>query len=138
MHRLISVVGGLGLALLLCAPPASADLVKCNSGIEKNGAKLQSALIKALQKCKNAFQKVGTADAATAASCQGTFFKAVDATNPASTMSKTIAALDSLIVKGTCTDDDLGKLGHMSTALFGTRWERWVALSALKAAYGPR
>ncbi len=141
MRKVALVVGTLGLAAVMAAAPARADLLKCHQGIEKNGSKLQASILKALTKCKDSYRKATSpALVATAATgCQAGLAKVVDATNPISAMAKTRAALHKMspaaTPPGACTDQNLSDLGYLSTALFGDRWEALILLSALKGAY---
>ncbi|HXJ37468.1 MAG TPA: hypothetical protein VMS22_25850 [Candidatus Eisenbacteria bacterium] len=141
MRKVALVVGTLGLSAVMAAAPARADLLKCHQGIEKNGTKLQASILKALTKCKDGFRKATSpALVATAATgCQAGLAKVIDATNPVSAMAKTRAALHKMspvaVPPGACADQNLTDLGHLSTALFGDRWEALILLSALKGAY---
>src|SRR5262245_24944762 len=121
--------------------PAFADLVKCQQGIDKNGSKLQAAIIKALTKCEDGYRKAKVANvplAATATACQLGLDKAINFTNIASAISKTkTGGLDKLVppLGSACTDPDLAALGYLVTATFGDRWERLVLLAAMKGAF---
>lgn len=134
-----------GVATLVTAGPAWADLTKCQAGIEKNGSKLQAAILKAFTKCADGFRKANGVPATVmtaAASCQGGLTKALDFGNNIllSAMEKTKASLDKLTTfippaSPTCSADDLGRLGHLRSDLFGDRWARLTLLSGLKGAY---
>src|SRR5262245_43744139 len=119
-----------GVATLVAAGPVSADLTKCQAGIEKNGSKLEATILKAFTKCADGFRKangVPATVATSATSCQGGLNKALDFGNDAiiiSAMEKTKSALDKLTTfvppaSPVCTSDDLSRLGHLRTDLFG-------------------
>lgn len=134
--RAMIAVGGI---TALGAGAAQADPVKCQAGIEKSGAKLQAAAYKALAKCKDEYAKATAKSEAlnvkAGPGCQATLGKAIDMGNPASTLAKTKAALDSLVTKGTCTDEDLAALQHLVPSTFGDAWSRFVSISQIKSAY---
>jgi hypothetical protein len=120
--------------------PAFADIVKCQQGIEKNGSKLQSSVLKALTKCTDGYRKavVAASPLGTAgASCQTGLDKAINFGNPVSAISKTKGGLDKLVPPlGTaCADADLSALGYLPETPFGDRWRRLILLAALGGAY---
>jgi hypothetical protein len=129
-------VSALGLVLVV-SHPARADIVKCQAGVEKNVNKLEASAYKALAKCKDGYRKALATNTVVSAgaACQSTLFKAIDFTNPASTIVKIKVALDSLVTKGTCTDTDLRALGHLDTTTFGDRWSKTLAIAAFQTAY---
>jgi hypothetical protein len=129
----------LALAVGMTAP-AFADIVKCQQGIDKNGAKLQSSIIKALTKCEDGYRKAKVALtplATTAASCQTGLDKAINFGNIVSAISKTKNSLAKLVPPlGTaCTDADLAALGYLTEASFGDRWQRLILMAALKGSF---
>ena len=127
------------LAVAMTAP-AFADLVKCQQGIEKNGTKLQSSILKAFAKCKDGYRKAAVAAtplATAAAACQAGLDKVINFGNPISAMAKTKGALDKLVppLGTSCADADLAALGYLSTAQFGDRWARLILLASMQSAY---
>lgn len=126
-------------ASLLAGTTARADIVKCQAGIEKNGSKLAASIWKALGKCKDGYQKaVAKAEALSVKAgpgCQTNLGKVADMTLPTGALAKTKTALDNLVALGTCTDEDLLRLGHLPEGIFGDLWSRWVELAAIKSAY---
>lgn len=121
------------------AAPAFADIVKCQQGIEKNGSKLQSSILKAFNKCVDGYRKaLATNTVATAGTaCQGGLSKVIDYGNSISAIKKTEAALAKLVppLGTSCADADLSALGYLPETPFGDRWRRLLLLSSLGGAY---
>lgn len=137
-HRRL-VVWGCVAAVAALVGTASADLAKCQKGIEKNSDKLRASVWKVLAKCKDGYQsavaKGEALNVKAGPKCQADLFKTVDAANLVSAVAKSRAKLDKLTLVGTCTDSDLFTLGHLPTTPFGDHWSRWLAIAAIKAAY---
>jgi hypothetical protein len=127
------------IGVLLAGTPARADIVKCQAGIEKNGSKLAASIWKTLGKCKDGYQKaVAKAEALNVKAgpgCNAGLGKVADMSLATGALAKTKAALDTLVTIGTCTNEDLLRLGHLPAGIFGDLWSKWVCLAAIKSAY---
>lgn len=155
---LASLVAASGLVFAFGSSPASADLYKCQQGIEKESVKIQGLILKALQLCKDKYRqtlvKVNASGGSLSMStelpkvtkaCDGLLAKTVGVPGgnlatlgtPPSQVQKTYQKLAGLLA-GTspkCTDSDLAALGHLPSAAFGDAWIRWLMTTMLKAAY---
>ncbi len=132
-----SVIGALanGAVLLLLSGQAlaAADVGKCSKAIGGEGLKMQSAALKGFQKCNDAYRKdflkpTSPVFAKAGPACEKELVKI------GATAVGEFAKLNSK-VPTSCTDVELGLLGHLLTSGFGTRWATHVVVNALQSAY---
>lgn len=142
MTKRISVISfatALAVSLVVVsAGPATAGLDKCQKSVSKEIGKLESKMLKALNKCADQYAKAvrkGNPISSIAGKCNDALSKTFDITNPKSKIAKAKDKLASLIPKGKCTDEDLSNLGHLTENVWGDKWQRWALIAAWKSAY---
>jgi hypothetical protein len=150
------LVGLLAAAcLVLASGTAQAQLVdKCQQGIEKEAVKIQAAILKALQLCKDKYRQTVVKVAKNQSlditvelpkvtkACDTLLLKTIGGPltplgTPPTAVQKTYDKLNKLYT-GTpqkCDDASLAALGHLPQGQFGDAWIRWLITAMLKAAY---
>jgi hypothetical protein len=108
----------------------------CSKAIDKENSKIEAAAFKAFNACNDAYWKDALAKtpqpptyAKAAPSCEKALGKLV------ATVGKEEPKTAALAPSKSCTDADLGLLGHLPTGTFGSKWAEYQATVAVQFAY---
>jgi len=137
------IVSAAALVLVASGASAATNPEGCSKAIDAEGLKTQSAVLKALSSCYDAWRKDTLAQLKLQAAGKPLLPPSVKAApacqNIMSTLfTKTLPAEFNKIsgfAPSKCADSDLAALGHLMTAQFGTRWAQFITINALQSAY---